>query len=220
MLAIKDIASVNEVYQNMHETLPDAVRLRVHRSLSWLKQAQLCQEDDLKFMCLWVAFNAAYAKDVKSETATADRSMFQEFLSLICSVDNEEIYRLVWKTYPQSIRILLDSKYVFQPFWKFHNGLKSEAAWKEEFEDAKKKSNRALENQDTSTVLLVVFERLYTLRNQIFHGGATFTSKVNRSQVKDAIRILSDLLPVFLLIMMSKPKEGLWGQPYYPLVKS
>ena len=209
---------VEEQYHQVKTALSEPVRLRLHRSLSWLKQAEHSDDLDMKFMCLWVAFNAAYAIDAQNHLPAADKIGFRDFLQRICSVNNQHIYQLVWQTYSASIRTLLDSKYVFQPFWNHHNGLLSEEAWQEQFAAARRKSHKALQEQDTSSVLLVVFERLYTLRNQIFHGGATHASKVNRAQLKDANRILTDMLPLFLQVMLSKPNEGLWGKPYYPVV--
>ena len=36
--------------------------LRMHRALSWLQRAEAAgEDDDVAFVCLWIAFNAAYA---------------------------------------------------------------------------------------------------------------------------------------------------------------
>ena len=212
------VGDIENVYADCKDGLPDSVRLRAYRSLSWFKQAQQTEDLDLKFMCLWVAFNAAYAHDSQMALPSADKVGFRAFLQKICSINNDDIYHLVWQTYSASIRTLLDSKYVFQPFWNYHNGLVSEQAWEASFAQARRKSHEALKHKDTSTVLMVVFERLYTLRNQVFHGGSTHLSKVNRSQLKDGVRILNDMVPLFLFIMMKHPREAVWGRPYYPVV--
>ncbi|AUZ05815.1 MULTISPECIES: HEPN domain-containing protein [Vitreoscilla] len=209
---------VENVYAECKMDLSEPVRLRIHRSLSWLRQAERSEDLDVRFMCLWVAFNAAYAHDAQNTLPSADKIGFRDFLLKICSVNNDDIYHLVWQTYSSSIRNLLDSKYVFQPFWNHHNGIISDAVWQDAFSKARRRSHDALRDKDTSTILFVVFERLYTLRNQVFHGGSTHLSGVNRAQLKDAVRILSDMLPLFLQIMMSHPKEALWGNPYYPKV--
>ena len=65
-------------------------------------------------------------------------------------------------------------------------------------------------------MLTLLFNRLYILRNQLVHGGATWKGKVNRSQVQDGKRILGTLVPVFVEIMMDNPQED-WGKPYYPV---
>ena len=77
----------------------------------------------------------------------------------------------------------------------------------------------ASENQNIDRILDVLFRRLYTLRNQIIHGGATFNSSVNREQLKTGCNILSLFLPVMLEIMMKNHNEMVWGKTFYPVVK-
>ena len=114
--------------------------------------------------------------------------------------------------------MLLDNKYIFQPFWDFHNGKISETEWEKAFFLAKDKLLYALEEKKTDKVLTGLFQRLYTLRNQILHGGSTFNSKVNREQVKDGCNILSFLIPVMLEIMMKHHDDIEWGKPFYPVI--
>ena len=64
----------------------------------------------------------------------------------------------------------------------------------------------------------LVLDRLYTVRNQLIHGGATYKSKVNRSQVKDASEILSFLVPLIVDIMISNINED-WGSVNYPVIE-
>lgn len=75
----------------------------------------------------------------------------------------------------------------------------------------------AVTRRDTTAVLTCVFDRLYVLRNQIMHGGATWDGSVNRGQVTDGAEILGFLLPVFVDLMKDNPAECL-GRPYYPFV--
>ena len=60
----------------------------------------------------------------------------------------------------------------------------------------------------------MVFDRLYVLRNQLVHGGATWNSSVNRAQVRDGAAILGFLLPVFVDLMMDNPRR--LGQTLLP----
>ena len=76
----------------------------------------------------------------------------------------------------------------------------------------------ALANKDTDSVLLIVFDRLYTLRNQILHGGATYNSSANRKQLRDGCAILQQCVPLILSVMQDNPDED-WGKPFYPFVK-
>lgn len=64
---------------------------------------------------------------------------------------------------------------------------------------------------------MVVFDRLYVLRNQIVHGGATYGSSINRAQLKDGCRILTDIIPVIVQIVLNNSNKD-WGRPFYPVV--
>ena len=61
------------------------------------------------------------------------------------------------------------------------------------------------------TVLSIVLSRIYTLRNQLIHGGATWGSSVNREQLRDCTNFMAKLVPLVIEVMMDHP-ETLWGR--------
>lgn len=204
-------------FKQHREQYHDNFRLRMHRSLSWLKKAEDEQDLDIKFISLWIAFNAAYAREL--DDVQHDRATFNEFLLRICAFDEEKtIYHLVWEKFSQSIRLLLDNQFVFQPFWDFHNQKISEKAYRLAEIKERERFLSALEHQKTEWILDVMFRRLYTLRNQIIHGGSTYQSLVNRDQLRDGCAILSLLIPEMLRIMMHHHSEIDWGKPFYPVI--
>ncbi len=77
----------------------------------------------------------------------------------------------------------------------------------------------ALVGGETPALLGVVLNRLYTLRNQLIHGGATWNGKVNRKQLRDCTQLLGKLLPVIIELMLDHP-EVEWGPACYPVVES
>ena len=83
---------------------------------------------------------------------------------------------------------------------------------------SKKKVKFALRDQDTKAILSTLFDRLYVLRNQPVHGGATWNSFVNRSQVQDGARIMIFVVPLFIDLMMDNSDKN-WGAPHYPVVE-
>lgn len=70
--------------------------------------------------------------------------------------------------------------------------------------------NIALAAKNVPAALTQVFTKLYTLRNQIIHGGATYNSQINREQLKDACYLLSTLISLIIALMMSV-LNPLWG---------
>ena len=202
----------------------DDFSLRTYRAISWLSKAYdlACDEEyDLSFITLWIGFNALYAGELplNQNRSISDKYSFKEFLQKIRRSDRDKrLYHLIWNRYPHSIRTLLDNKYTFTPFWLYQNGTYSETAWSEDFIADKKKANQYLQDKENVDLLLmIIFERLYTLRNQIVHGGATYDSSVNRTQLKDAVKILNNFLPLITDIMLNNPNED-WGKPFYPPV--
>ena len=216
-----DVQTVQTYFRNNRHEFSEDFRLRIHRALSWLSRADSSDDLDFRFISLWIAFNAIYAKEFKLRTNTSERSDFSLFLQLISQLDTDQkIYNIVWQTFPSNIRLLLDNQFIFQPFWDYHNWQLSESAWQEEFSHSKQRAHQALASKDTDTILMVVFERLYTLRNQIIHGGATHSSQVNRSQLVDGSAMLSRLIPLILMTMMQHHDRKDWGQPFYPVINA
>lgn len=198
--------------------------LRMHRSLSWLQRAENAgDDDDVAFISLWISFNAAYAQDSgHGMGTTSEQQRFRQFMNELCQLDaGKALPALLWQVFPGPVRLLLENPYVFQPFWDALNntpaGTEPPHYWREDFEDARHRVNRALSCQDTERVLYEVFLRLYTLRNQLVHGGATWNGSVNRAQVRDGRTLLARLLPAMLDIMMAYPQK-FEGKPFYPVV--
>lgn len=213
-------SELKQKQREIRDGFPPDLGLRIHRCLSWLNRAEQASDDhDAKFIFLWIAFNAAYAAEIVEAAAPAERSAFEGFFQKVIELDsNNRVYDAIWERFPQSIRLFLNNHYVFQPFWRHQNQAPGYNDWVQRFERSKQKFGRALADHDTRTVLAMLFDRLYVLRNQLLHGGATWNSSVNRDQVRDGARILSFLVPLFVDLMMDNPTIS-WGLPYYPVVE-
>jgi len=211
-------AALKKRHRQVRDGHPTSLSLRIHRALSWLDCAEQAKDVDEKFIFLWISFNAAYAQEADEGYRISDRDVFTDFLEKLCNLDTEKhIDRLVWNEFSGSIRALLDNPYVFHSFWEFQRGKLDEGEWKKHFSGAKKAAQSALSDGNTPKLLSVVFSRLYTLRNQLFHGGATWKGKVNRDQLRDCTRLLSKLVPLVISLMMDNP-DVQWGDAVYPVV--
>jgi hypothetical protein len=206
--------------RKLREGFPESLSLRVHRALSWLDRAEREAEDqDSRFIFLWISFNAAYANEIPDRQMIPERKLFMGFLDrLIQSDEKQLLYKLVWDEFSGPIRLLIDNRYVFQPFWEYRNGQSTEAEWRKAFQYSRAAATRALGRMDTARVLAVMFERLYVLRNQILHGSATWNSAINRGQVTQGATIMGLIVPTVIHLMMEHPNR-LWGDPCYPVVE-
>ena len=213
-----DHASLKDKQRRLRDGFPETMGLKVHRALSWVGRAEAEEEDpDARFLFLWIAFNALYADmDLSGEE---ERARFRNHFVQLVSLDRERrIYDAVWQRFAGPIRLFMTSPYVFHPFWQFVHGIPGHDDWQARHRQATHAFKRAVECEDTASILSMLFDRLYVLRNQLIHGGATWNSAVNRSQVRDGAEILGCLVPLFIDIMMDHP-EADWGKPHYPVVE-
>lgn len=217
--AAHDFDALKAAHRRLRHALPEAVALRTHRALSWLQRAEDEAADaDARFLFLWIAFNAAYAREIPNRAAFSERRLLMNFLRELTRADDDKlIYAAVWQHFPRSIRIFLDNKFVFQPFWEYQNGRISADEWRLRFDLSKRAATRALGQMNTSKVIAILFERLYVLRNQLVHGGSTWNSDVNRRQVTDGAQIMGFVVPIMIHLILSHPDRR-WGAPCYPVV--
>jgi len=127
------------------------------------------------------------------------------------------LHDALFRQFSGPIRTLIDNKFVFQPFWAALRAHDSSERWKTAFDSSKKLALHAIAGGDTATVLSVIFDRLYVLRNQLVHGGATWASSVNRNQVRDGVAILAAVLPLMLSVMLDHAEHD-FGEVLYPVV--
>ena len=85
------------------------------------------------------------------------------------------------------------------------------ARWQLAFQNSKSAALRALGSMDTQKVMGIMFGRLYTLRNQLLHGGATWNSGINRSQISQGAEIMGQVVPIVIHLMMND-HQRVWGE--------
>jgi hypothetical protein len=202
----------------VRESITSQHAIRLHRAISWLKSAEDLQDNlDLQYICLWISFNACYANNLSKGELLSERDSFSAFINKLVKHDQENrFFHLLWNQFSGPVRLLIENKYVYKPFWEFQRGEIKD--WKKPYEKSVSDSMKNLSAQNVEGLLEVVLNRLYTLRNQLMHGGSTFKSDVNRSQVKDGNNMLKLLVPLVIEIMLTNNDED-WGEIYYPVLE-
>ena len=202
---------------SVNPRFPDNL-LRIYRAIRWVERAEKEEDDpDAAFIFYWIAFNAAYARDLPRKRFD-EASEFLTFIGKVDSVDERNVIEnYVILKMPETIIRLVDNQYVFRDFWRHHNGDRSAKDWERKLSKSVRRMGGQLGRGDTVGVLTTLFDRLYVLRNQLVHGGATWSSSVNRSQVQDGARIMGFLVPVFIDLMMDNAHQ-FRAPPYYPPV--
>ena len=115
--------------------------------------------------------------------------------------------------------MLLNSKYIFAPFWNHHNRVGGYADWDERLAASQRAVATTLAQQDKSRILAIMFDRLYVLRGSAGPWRSNLgLNSINRDQVRDGAGVIGWLLPIFVDIMMDNPQQE-WGPVAYPVVE-
>jgi hypothetical protein len=200
---------------NTDHTESSAIRL--HRAISWLARAEQESADpDARFIFLWIALNAAYAKQFGFERF--ERENLQSFIDSLLQIDaTGQLKATTFQQFSGPIRILINNRFVFDGFWKAVRDHDASDRWQREFATANTRALEAVMTSQTGVVLSIVFDRLYVLRNQLVHGGATWNSQVNRAQISDGANILGSLVPIIIALMIDCPERD-FGEILYPVI--
>ena len=103
----------------------DSRALRTYRAIRWLEPAARehgSGDPDVAFILYWIAFNAAYAKDVSRESYIEERKKFAEYFGKLLPLDrNDTIHKAIWEKFSMPIEMLLEDKYLYGPFWEHAN---------------------------------------------------------------------------------------------------
>ena len=197
--------------------IPEELGIRLHRSISWLKCAeQQANDPDVMFITQWIAFNACYAIELNGQSQKTEREKFRTFIANLVDHDAENrIFNILWEKFSGPVMMLIENEYVFRGYWDYQRGDASE--WEKSFKRSNDDAFKYLSANNVAGLLEILLDRLYILRNQLMHGGATYKSKLNRRSVKDGCRILEMLIPIIIEIIMENPKED-WGKLLFPVV--
>lgn len=186
--------------------------LRMRRATSWLARAEQEWDDpDAAFIFYWIAFNAAYSGNIAGE-----RRAFKVYFGKILALrDGRVIFSEMSNKFAKAISKFIPNQYVFPDFWTRHTFQRADPqVWELSLDKSINRFDQAIRNDNVRDILEELFDRLYVLRNQLVHGGATWQGSVNRSQVQDGAAIMAFLVPRFINLMLDNPTVD-WGIPPY-----
>lgn len=120
---VPDMARQESCSSRLKKKLKDALddhsepsRIRIHRAISWLARAEAETDDhDARFIFLWVAFNAACAREFELEDTA--REQLNEFFARLLELDvDRRLAKLLISQFSGPIRTTIANKFVFAAF--------------------------------------------------------------------------------------------------------
>ena len=185
--------------------------IRVWRALSWLERAESLAGLDYegRFISCWIALNALnalYGRLDDHGKPWGDREALSTYVAQSWRLDNQQrLHRILGKRELHIIKLIGD-KHLSIEFW--NEGHPGERRVQREF----KQASVTFRSRNRLPILKKLFERLYVMRVQVFHGASTKGSKLNRRTLQRSATILLDMLPIFIQIMLEAGLQHEWGR--------
>ena len=192
---------------------------RIRRAKSWLARAEEYSHEDVEaFTAYWIAFNAAYGQLQNQEES--DRRRFVGFSRQIVNIDTDETIKAVLDENFAAVKRLMKNKYIYEPFW-WSVRHPDQPDWKTGFTKHNKQLLDGWSKGHVDRILHGILTRLYTIRNQIIHGGVTYgPDGWGKNQLESGRHIMSFLIPEIIDVMdtsiKNQPDTDVWGAVAYP----
>lgn len=174
---------------------------RVRRSISWLRRVVRVSHDDLppRFVELWIALNALHGQPIylRDSDKTEEKS-FRRLMGNLVSLDLSESHlSATMKRIEECVQGLVRNKYLWREFWQADR-----AGLDQEIQKETQSLEVAIQCNDVATFFTCAMKRLSILRNQLVHGSSSENTTKNEDALKPGLRILEEMIPVFLLLLI------------------
>lgn len=189
-------------------------KLRIHRALSWSQGADTETRIDEKLIKLWISFNALYG------SGFTEFSELNNFLGSVIAVDKDKMLKTVLLEKSNMIKNFISIPELYDVFWKDEKETREERERKASVlvERNKAKYIEFIKSgEDADKLLFELFDLIYLLRNQVFHGSATYESEENVDSKQKCIEILELFIPIIIEIMINNPDANWHEVKYKPI---
>lgn len=188
--------------------------IRVWRALSWLEQAELASDVDSRFVNAWIAFNALYGRTDEQNHSWGDREAWSTFLAIIWRVDHEGHLRTLLCRKQLPVLRLIENRFLYDKFW-LHPQANHVSILSAKVRELLPRFGK----HNMLPILDTLFDRIYVMRLQVFHGASTKGSSMNRRTVSACTEMLCEFLPTMIDIMIRNGVGTDWGRVCFPPVK-
>ncbi len=185
--------------------------IRVWRAMSWLERVELAGDIEDRFIRSWIGFNALYGRLDDERRAWGDREALGTFLPMVWRLDDHGRIRCVLCSKQLDVLRLIENKFLYDRFW-----LEPERNHDRELRRIVREMLPRFGTSRMLPVLQVLFDRLYIMRNQVFHGASTKGSSLNRRTLTYSADLLGRLLPVMIDAIIRNGLNEDWGEVCFP----
>ncbi len=189
--------------------------IRVWRGLSWLERAEQAAEVEDQFIALWIAFNALYGRQDVAARMWTERKAYSELLAIVWRLDGGGLLRSCLRSRQTAVLGIVGNKFLCREFWD-----SPQDNHDKRLSDHVRRLLAEFNGRNLLPILSELFDRLYLMRVQVFHGASTKGSKLNRRTLKQCTSLLAEIVPALITVMIESGIDVDWGEVCFPPVSS
>jgi hypothetical protein len=214
---VRDLRRLWKTHKDRLNALRDEhpTAIRVHRAFSWLAGIEELNDDqhaDQRLLYQWIAFNALYGQAQQGQPdMPPDRANWQSFLRRVLELDGRRRLIDMLKTHKPLVLCILGDEFLSKYFWQDPSAERAGRAKR-----TRQFAERWYAEHDYGQLLLETMDRVYLLRCQLVHGGATMGGKLNRKLLRHCNVFLGWLMPAILQVWVDFGADLDWGPMAYP----
>lgn len=209
---------------------------RLTRAESWLRAASERERDKkldeidhhTVFIFRYIAFNSLYGRWKLEGTNKLAWKQFDRFFDDLLTLHLQDQKRkgskgvilrdALAQCRSQWLRLIENEFLDKEGYWDLQE---HGSDFKKKYRSQKFTALKRLEWQEYKALLHSIFRRIWVLRNQIMHGGATFgPDSRGWESVETANPVLRVLVPAFRSLMKEYPDAVAWPAIPFPRIKS
>jgi len=195
----------------------EPLRIRIHRAFSWLQRVEELDDPaalDTALIFQWTALNSVYGRwDEAMREPVSDRESLPTFLDRMIELDADERITGVLNEHRKLVMSIFEDAYLTKFFWEHPSDERARKTQKTKFD-----ARTWYQQGQYRLILDRLMERIYFLRCQLIHGGATSGGRLNRTAVRDCSTMLGQLIMAIMLMLIDGGWEEDWGPLCYPPV--
>ncbi len=204
--------------------------VRLHRVCKWLGVAQALyagppqdqplgerELQDLGFITCWISWNALYSRWDEQGQAEAEFASMRTCLGDLLKVDREGFLAAWVYREREAIGAVMNNPFLYRHFWLEVGREDGDLELMDPID--RTLVTRLIDQQRWARLFEDLFGRLYVLRNQLIHGGATPGGSINRVQVAHGRILEGFMVAAIRAIIHGNDPWHDWGHLPYPVLE-
>ena len=196
------------LYKSKRSKWDESHRIRVHRAISWMKNAEKYIDDpDVSFMGALNAMNALWG-----QLGVNDRDAVEALADNLRGTSAEkEIKNLYGSREAQKwLGMLIGNKHLYWQYWRYLQGEMSEDEYKKKAQAYRSYAMRSVKDGKYLYLLKATMTQAVVLRSQVFHGFTSYESRDNRDIIALTAKMMRKLAIIVATAQIEEPNRD-WG---------